>query len=166
MKTILSHAVAVLTCTFICAITLAAQANTDAPGPISSCSRGLSGGGPDCALDRRLLIDLRLHGKGATPDIATVVDIGASAGGVFALTPAYSTTADSVAFAIVDVTRDTVGTYRIDARMTGLFVTSANDCHNVSTGRLPDLAFGARLGLATAQFVRCAQNNRPNYRKE
>jgi hypothetical protein len=89
-----------------------------------------------------------------------------SAGGAFALTPAIATNADSVAFAIVEVTRDSVGTYRIDERMTGSFVTLANDCHNVSTGRLPDLAFGGRLALVTAQFVRCAQNNRANHRRE
>jgi hypothetical protein len=131
-----------------------------APRLIATCSSGLSGGGPKCPLDRRLLIDVRRHGEGAPWELYEVVHLGASAADVFQLTPDQATTVDSTLYAILDVTRDTSGQYRIENSITGSRPRGSNSCSGSSTGKLDDLAFGAYLATATTQLARCAKHAR------
>jgi len=39
------------------------------PRQTSFCASGLAGGGPECAPERRLLIDVRRHGTGAAQEL-------------------------------------------------------------------------------------------------
>jgi hypothetical protein len=128
------------------------------PGLIATCSSGLSGGGPNCPLDRRLLIDVRRHGEGAPPELYGVVQLGASAAELFQLTPEQATTADSTLYAILDVTRDASGQYSIEKSISGSRATGSRSCSGSATGKLDDLTFGAYLATVTTQLVRCAKH--------
>jgi hypothetical protein len=160
-------AAVVLAATTISAPWISAQSTTAIPPkPIATCSSGLSGGGPNCPLDRRLLIDVRRHGEGAPPELYEVVDMGASAAGVFRITPEQATTGDSALYAIVDVTRDASGQYTIEESIAGSLLTGRSSCRGSSTGKLDDLAFGAYLATVTARLVRCAKRDRPQIGKQ
>jgi hypothetical protein len=138
---------------------LSAQSPTPPPPKSTgSCSSGLSGGGPDCPLDRRMLIDVRRQGAGAPRELDEVVRIGASGAEVFPLTPDRATTTDSTVFAVIDVNRDSSGQYRIEESISGSLVTHPDNCRGFSTGKLDDLAFGAYLATITTRLVRCAQH--------
>ena len=140
---------------------LSAQSTTSPSAkPIGSCSSGLSGGGPGCRPERRLLIDIRRHGEGAPTELRDVVAMGASAAGIFSLNSDQATAADSTLYAVIDVRRAASGQYRIEQSITGSVVATRNNCSASSTGKLGDLAFGAYLATATAQLVRCAQHAR------
>ena len=140
---------------------LMAQSTTKSPPElIGTCSSGLSGGGPSCQLDRRLLIDVRRHGEGAPPELYEVVEMGASAAGVFPLTPERATKVDSSLSAVVDVTRDASGQYSIEESIAGSLSTDRNSCRGSSTGKLGDLAFGAYLATVTTRLARCAKRGR------
>jgi len=128
---------------------------------IGSCSSGLSGGGRDCRLDHRLLIDLRRQGPGAPPELDEVVSMGALIAEAFRLTPEQATAADSTVYAILDVKRDAGGEYTIVESIGGSSATRPRNCDARSTGRLNDLAFGAFLAASTSQLVRCTRQSRP-----
>jgi hypothetical protein len=143
----------------ISAAGLSAQSPTPPPSKLTgSCSSGLSGGGSNCPLDHRVLIDVRRQGAGAPPELEQVVHIGASGAEVFSLTPDQATTADSTLFAVIRVNRDASGQYRIEESISGSLVTHPNNCRGCSTGTLDDLAFGAYLATVTTRLVRCAQH--------
>lgn len=138
---------------------LSAQSPTSPPPKLmGTCSSGLSGGGPKCSLDHRMLIDVRRQGAGAPTELDQVVHIGASGAEAFRLTPDQATTADSTLFAVIDVNRDASGQYRIAESISGSLVTHPDNCRGFSTGKLDDLAFGAYLATVTTRLVRCAQH--------
>jgi hypothetical protein len=140
---------------------LAAQSTApSSPRPISSCSSGLRGGGPDCAPSGRLLIVVRLNGAEAPVAMLEIAAMGTSSGGAFALNSRNATTADSALYGVIDLTRDSQGNYRIEQSTAGSMVKPGDDCRSVSTGRLDDMGFGAYLALATQKLVRCVQNER------
>ena len=130
------------------------------PRSISSCSSGLRGGGPKCALDRRLLVDVTMNGSEPSPEISTILAMASSAGGAFALTPSNATSADSALYAVMKVTRNADGNYRIDQRIAGSKVRSPDNCRGYSTGSADDMGFGAHLALETQKLVRCVQHAR------
>ena len=151
----------VLAATTISAPWLMAQSTTQSPPKlIGTCSSGLSGGGPSCQLDRRLLMDVRRHGEGAPPELYEVVEMGASAAGVFRLAPEQATKVDSSLYAVLDVTRDVSGQYRIEESIAGSLSTDRSSCRGSSTGKLDDLAFGAYLATVTTRLARCAKRGR------
>jgi hypothetical protein len=131
---------------------------------ISSCSSGRPGGGPDCAVDRRLLIDVRLRGAGAPEELGMVVSIGANSGGAFRLTPNQATSADSAVYGVIVVERDSSGEYRIEQSLQGSRVTNSRNCSGYGTGSGDDLQFGAFLAIESAQLARCAQSFRERIR--
>src|SRR5437868_2251977 len=92
---------------------LAAQSQATRTEQISTCSSGLRGGGPECAADHRLLVVVRLNGAAAPASLLSIIALASSAGGAFALTPANATPADSAVYAVLDLTRDAAGNYRI-----------------------------------------------------
>ena len=140
---------------------LPGQSNSpSAPRTISKCSSGLRGGGPDCAPDRRLLVAVTMNGTEPSPVVLTIVAMAASASGAFALTPSNATPADSSIYAVMAVTRDVEGKYRLDQSMAGSKVRSPDNCRGYSTGTLDDMGFGAHLALETQALVRCVQRAR------
>ena len=146
---------------FVHAKDLGAQStNRPTASRTSFCATGLVGGGPECAPDRRLLIDVRWHGTGATQEVERAVDLASSAAGFFRLTPQQALTTDSSIYAILDVDRDSSGAYRIETSIAGLHSRNSRNCEGHSTGILPDLEFGAYLAMTTSQLVRCAEGMR------
>ena len=125
-----------------------------------ACNSGLPGGGPTCAFERRLVVELEAHGPGALPELRAVVGMGANAAGVFALSLAGATARDSLFYAVVQVERDAAGTYRIATRLAGERAR-ASACVSSATGQSRDLTFGAFLATAVTRLVRCAQEQRP-----
>ncbi len=123
---------------------------------IGRCSGGLRGGGPDCPPDHRLLIVVRLNGAAAPASLLSIVALAASAGGAFALMPANATSADSAVYAVLDLTRDASGNYRIAESTAGSRAQQPDYCEAEMTGGADDLAFGALLALETEKLVRCA----------
>src|SRR5690242_7001231 len=130
------------------------------PRSISRCTSGLSGGGPDCAPDRRLLIAVTMNGAAASGEVVSIVALAASAAGVFALTPENATAADSAMYGVLNFTRDAQGNYRIDQSIAGSKVRSPDNCRGSSTGASDDMGFGAYLALEVHALVRCVQNAR------
>lgn len=125
-----------------------------------TCSGGLRGGGPDCQSDRRLLVVVTLNGSAPSPLIQSIIGMAAGAGGAFALTPQNATASDSSVYAVLNVSRDASGNYRIDESLAGSGVKAADNCRGYSTGGSDDMGFGAFLALRTEALVRCAQNAR------
>jgi hypothetical protein len=125
-----------------------------------ACSSGLPGGGPTCAFERRLVVELQTLGAGAPPEVRAVVDLGAAAAGVFALSLAAASARDSMFYAVVQVERDAVGTYRVATHLAG-GRAPADACVTTATGHAGDLTFGAFLATAVTHLVRCAQTRRP-----
>ena len=139
------------------------SAQSPAPPPphtIATCATGLSGGGPGCPVDRRLLIEVRRHGAGAPSQVEQAVAEGASAAQVFRLSPGQATAADSTLYAIIDVERDAAGQYRIEQSISGSLVKHPENCRGYSTGSGDDLTFGAFLAVVSAQLARCAHQAR------
>jgi len=130
----------------------------------SFCTSGLAGGGPECAPERRLLIDVRRHGTVAPQELEQAVDIGTNGAGLFRLTPGQATTTDSAIYAILNVDRDSSGAYRMETSIAGLRSGNSRNCEGHSTGSLPDLQFGAYLAVTTSQLVRCAEAMRAQLR--
>ena len=85
----------------------------------STCSSGLRGGGPNCLPTRRLLIVVTVNGSAPSPQIQSLIGLAASAGGAFALTPKNATASDSSVYAVLNVTRDGNGNYRIERESFG-----------------------------------------------
>ena len=139
---------------------LAQTDSRSAPRPISSCSSGLRGGGPDCAPDRRLLVAVTVNGSEPSPVILMIVSTAASASGAFALNPSNATEADSAVYAVMSVRRDAQGNYRLDQSIAGAKVKSPDNCRGYSTGTADDMSFGATLALETQKLVRCVQRAR------
>jgi hypothetical protein len=153
----------------VCASFRGLEAQTTAPPTarlIGSCSSGLPGGGPECPLDRRLLIDLRRRGVGAPQELEVAVSMGANVGGAFRLAPQQSTPADSAIYAILVVDRDSSGAYRVEHSITGSRSGTSGNCSGAGNGYLSDLGFGAFLAVTTTQLVQCAQNARARLRTE
>lgn len=160
MKKLFLTATLVL-CSHIATSSLLAQAKPpDAPRSISRCSSGLRGGGPQCALDRRLLIAVTLNGTEPSPQIRTIIAMAASAAGAFALDQTNATTADSAIYAVMAVRRDAEGNYRLDQSIAGSSVREPDNCRGYSTGRADEMGFGAYLALETEKLVRCVQRAR------
>lgn len=143
----------------------AQQTTTPAARSISSCTSGKPGGGPDCALDRRLLIDVRTHGTDAS-NLYGVIALSASSGGAFRLTPDQATSADSAVYSVIDVQRESSGAFRIEVSLQGSRFPGTRNCSGYETGSADDLDFGAILAIKTAQLVRCAQNARERVRSK
>jgi hypothetical protein len=140
---------------------LGAQSIASSPQQsISKCSSGLRGGGPDCAQDRRLLIVVTMNGSEPSPELFGIIGLGSSTGGAFALTTSNATAADSAVYAVMSMTRDVEGNYRIDRRVAGSKVRSPENCRGSSTGSADDMGFGAFLALETQKLVRCVQHTR------
>ena len=145
----------------IVAPALLAQSNVpNPPRSISSCSSGLRGGGPNCALGRRLLIVVMLNGAEAPAELTQIVGMGAVAGGAFARTPSNATAADSAVYGVLELSRDAEGNYRVEQSTRGSMVRSPDNCRGFSTGRADDMSFGAQLALETQKLVRCVQSAR------
>lgn len=125
-----------------------------------ACSTGRPGGGPSCAFERRLVIELQTHGPGASPELRAVVGLGANAAGVFALSLAEATARDSMFYAVVQVERDGADGYRVATRLAGTRAP-ARACVSSATGFGSDLTFGAFVTTQVAHLVRCAQVHRP-----
>jgi hypothetical protein len=139
------------------------SAQSPAPPPphlIATCASGLSGGGPGCPLDRRLLIEVRRHGAGAPSQVEQAVHEGASIAEVFRLSPDQAMAADSTLYAILDVQRDAAGQYRIEQSISGSLVKDPQTCRNYSTGSADDLTFGAYVAAVSANLARCAHHAR------
>jgi len=134
------------------------------PRQTSFCASGLAGGGPECAPERRLLIDVRRHGTGAAQELEGAVDLASNGAGLFRLTPEQATATDSLIYAVLDVDRDSSGAYRIETSIAGLRSKNSRNCEGHSTGSLPDLTFGAYLAVTTSQLVRCAEATRAQLR--
>jgi hypothetical protein len=150
-----------LSLVFVHAVDLEGQSTSPPPATRTwSCSSGLPGGGPECAPERRLLIDLRRRGAGAPPELESVISMGATAAGIFRLTPDQATTADSAIYAILDVERDSTGAYRIEHRVASSRLKTSGGCGGSGTGSLGDLAFGAFLAGVTNHVVQCAATAR------
>lgn len=144
----------------------AQQTAPPATKPISSCTSGKPGGGPDCALDRRLLIDVRRHGAGAPEELGAVVELGAYSGGAFRLTPDNATSADSAIYVVLVVERDSSGEYRIERSLRDSRFPDSRNCSGYGTGSADDLQFGAILAVEAAHLVRCAQHARERARNK
>jgi hypothetical protein len=130
------------------------------PHLIATCATGLSGGGPGCPLDRRLLIEVRRHGAGAPGQVEQAVHEGASIAEVFRLSPDQATAADSTLYAIIDVQRDSAGQYRIEQSISGSLAKHTQNCQSYLTGSADDLTFGAFMAVVSAHLARCAHQAR------
>jgi hypothetical protein len=106
-----------------------------------------------------------MNGSEPSPALRSIIGMGSIAGGVFALTPNNATAADSAFFAVMNLTRDAAGNYRIDRSIAGAKVRTPDNCRGYSTGSADDMGFGAYLALETQKIVRCVQNARgaPSY---
>jgi len=162
MRKTLPRGILAFAATIVISPSLSAQ--SPAPPPPHSratCATGLSGGGPGCPLDRRLLIEVRRHGAGAPAPVEQAVHEGASIAGVFRLSPDQATAADSTLYAIIDVQRDAAGQYRIEQSIAGSRVAHPQNCRGYSTGsNSDDLTFGSFLAVVSANLARCAHQAR------
>ena len=159
-KAFLAASILLLFSTPLATPLIAQSKSPNPPRRISSCASNLRGGGPNCAPDRRLLIVVTLNGAEAPPEILQIVGMGSMAAGAFALTPSNATPTDSAVFAVMDVSRDAQGNYRLDQRIAGSMVKSPDNCRAFSTGGADDMGFGAHLALESWKLVRCVQSAR------
>jgi len=106
-----------------------------------------------------------MNGAEPSPELMSVIDMGSITGGAFALTPSNATAADSAIYAVMNVTRDADGNYRIEQSIAGATVRSPDNCRASGTGVANDMGFGAFLALQTMKLVRCVQHARgaPSY---
>ncbi|HJU74236.1 MAG TPA: hypothetical protein VJ717_10860 [Gemmatimonadaceae bacterium] len=125
-----------------------------------ACASGQPGGGPRCAFERRLVVELQTHGPGAPPELRLVVELGALTADVFALSLAAATARDSTFYAVVQVERDAAGSYRLGTHLAGERAPP-HACVTTATGHASDLTFGAFLATQVTHLVRCAQSRRP-----
>jgi len=161
MKKAFLAAVAVSLSAHAVALRLVGQVTPSSPPrSISRCSSGLPGGGPECATDRCLLIVVTMNGAEASPAMLGVIGMASSSSGAFALSPGNATSADSAVYAVMNVTRDAQGNYRIDRSIAGSTIKSSGNCRGSATGSADDMGFGAYLALETQKLVRCAQRAR------
>jgi hypothetical protein len=161
MRKILPAGILAFAATIAISVGLSAQTLPPPPPHVfATCATGLSGGGPGCPLDRRLLIDVTRHGAGAPGQVEQAVSEGASIAEVFRLSPDQATAADSTLYAIIDVQRDAAGQYRIETSLGGSLAKHSQNCSGYSTGSADDLTFGAFLAAESANLARCAHQAR------